>query len=185
MMIAQIQEHMSAFGADRTWPATLRFGQSLQEDTASRSTAAGMRCAHFEVKGFAGYPDEDQAAATILSDLATARQWGCRCWLHWLMDFLPTARRDSNALCPFLLGVLTGWTVRRIPAVSDPDRGTAAYRPRGKWDRLGRRGPDTHDLARSLPIFMQSGFDSAHYAASAPKRWPVSEPKARISRQLR
>ena len=42
------------------------------------------------------------------------------------MDFLSTARRDSNALCPFLLGVLTGWTVRRFPAVSDPDRGTAA-----------------------------------------------------------
>lgn len=168
MMLGQIEKHMSGFGVNRLWSATLRFGQVLSDAEAARLSAAGLRCAHFEVKGFAGYPNEDQAAKAIQSNFAAARSAGMQVLASLVYGFPADSPQSFERFVPFLVGCLgqldrlVGFRLYRVliglPQQTHPaDNGIASV---GK-------SPAGHDLARSLPFVTQSGFDSANYALAA------------------
>jgi hypothetical protein len=148
-------------GQGLVWTPTLRFGRKLDPTTARLLYKAGVRSLTFEVKGFAGWPDEAAARDGLLSGWDAARSAGLGVALNIVFgypaDSVESFRRFAEFMAEYRDRVdrVQRLKLYRVPVGSPVHKAPESL---GITELIPP--PSDADLARTLGFRTATGLDS-------------------------
>jgi len=155
-------------GQGLVWTPTLRFGHRLDPETARLMYKAGVRSLTFEVKGFAGWPDETAARDGLLSGWDAARAAGLGVALNIVFGYPTDSVESFRRFAAFMAEHRDRVDrIQRLKLYRVPVGGRAHKAPQslGITEIILPR-PDA-DLARTLGFRTATGLDSTAFLGLA------------------
>ncbi|RXT29804.1 hypothetical protein B5P46_01650 [Rhizobium leguminosarum] len=168
LSIEALQSLAARIPVPRKWSASLRFGEVPNAETLVALSSRGMHSLHFEVKGFAGYVDEEAARVGIERAFAHTREAGMTVLASLVYGFPHDSPEAFERFLSFLSGRLDA--VDRLVRfrLFQVHSGSPQERLPGEHGIVEVVAPDpNHDLARTRGYITRSGFDSRLFGAQA------------------
>ncbi|MDD7911520.1 hypothetical protein PUV47_16435 [Pseudovibrio exalbescens] len=159
-------------GKEAKWSATLGFGRTLSREVAQRLAHGGLSSLMFEVKGFAGWPDEPSAQEGLLASWRAAKQAGLYVSLTLVYGFPRDTAASFERFISFLemnrdeIDQILRLKLYRVPI------GSPAHQTPEDFGIVELMDPGNADLPRTLHFRSETGLNSENFFQTAAELAP-------------